>query len=59
MKIIVWNCLGLGNGLAVHDLLDVQRQEDPDILFMSETKMDKDKVQGFRWRANKLCGKKL
>lgn len=25
-------------------------EEDPDILFLSETKMDKDNAQGFWWK---------
>ena len=50
MKLIAWNCQWLGNALAVHGLLNIQKQEDPDILFLSETKMEENKVKGFRWK---------
>lgn len=49
MKIIAWNCRGLGNSPTVRRLLSLQK-EDPDILFMSETKMDTRRIQGLRWR---------
>lgn len=35
---------------AVRGLLNVQKEEDPDILFLSETKMDRATIQGFRWK---------
>ena len=50
MKIIEWNCRGLGNGPAIRSLLSLQKEEDPDILFLSETKMDKGKIEWLRWR---------
>ena len=50
MKIIVWNCRGLGNGPAVRGLLDVQKTDAPDILFLSETKHDAKWMEWWRWR---------
>ncbi|CAD6258122.1 unnamed protein product [Miscanthus lutarioriparius] len=50
MKIIVWNCRGLGNGAAVQNLLNLQKEEDPDIMFLSETKMVENRIKGFRWK---------
>ncbi|KAL5711094.1 hypothetical protein ACHQM5_021586 [Ranunculus cassubicifolius] len=44
MKTISWNCRGLGNDLTVRHLRDLCRNEKPDILFLSETMIDKDHV---------------
>jgi exonuclease III len=49
MMVITWNYRGLGNGPAVCGLLNIQKEEDPDILFLSETKMDLNKIEGLRW----------
>lgn len=48
MKIITWNCRGLGNRPTVHGLLDLQKREVPDILFLSETRLDEERMRRFR-----------
>ncbi|PNT71206.1 hypothetical protein BRADI_2g24825v3 [Brachypodium distachyon] len=50
MRLVAWNCRGLGNGLADRGLLDLQKREDPNVLFLSETKMVEANICKFRWK---------
>ena len=50
MRIGCLNCRGLGNGPAIRGLLDFQKKEDPDVLFLSETKMDEGRLEWLRWK---------
>lgn len=49
MKLVGWNCRGMGNRPAVRGLLDLQKSEGMDVLFLSETKLDTRRMQRFRW----------
>ncbi|KAK8335249.1 hypothetical protein V6Z12_A09G041300, partial [Gossypium hirsutum] len=40
MKIICWNCGGVGNPATVHDLKQLLVAIDPDIIFLCETKIN-------------------
>jgi exonuclease III len=39
MKILAWNCRGLARPVAVWTLRRLIRDQSPDILFLSETKI--------------------
>lgn len=49
MKIVACNCQGLGNRLVVQGLLEVQKVERADILFLPETKLDRRRMERFCW----------
>jgi exonuclease III len=48
MKILAWNCRGLGNAPAVSGLLRCHKAEEADILFLSETKLDERRMLEFK-----------
>ena len=50
MRLAGYNCWCLGNGLAVRGILALQKKVDPDILFLSETKLDEARMEKFRWK---------
>ncbi|XP_042964718.1 uncharacterized protein LOC122298940 [Carya illinoinensis] len=39
MKILSWNCRGLGNPRTVHSLCFQTKEKDPDLVFLMETKL--------------------
>jgi exonuclease III len=41
MRILSWNCRGLKKAAAIRALLDVVNRRSPDIIFLSETHLDK------------------
>ena len=49
MKVAAWNCRGLGNRSAVRGLLNFQKSQQVDILFLSETKLDSRRMEKFKW----------
>jgi hypothetical protein len=50
MKIVGWNSRGVGNDPAIRGPLELQKWEDPDILFLSETKETKDRIEWLKWK---------
>ena len=44
MKLISWNCRGLGGSIKVETLRNIINSEKPDILLIQETNMPKDEV---------------
>jgi exonuclease III len=48
MKLAAWNCRGLGNNPAVRGLLNFQKSEQVDVLFLSETKLDEKRMMAFK-----------
>ena len=37
MSCIVWNCRGLGNQVAVQELVDLVQAKDPSVVFLAKT----------------------
>jgi hypothetical protein len=48
MKILSWNCRGLGSPQAVRALLRLTRIENPQIVFLMETRLKVNEVEGVR-----------
>ncbi|KAK2376763.1 hypothetical protein QL285_077521 [Trifolium repens] len=52
MKIISWNCRGLGNPSAVRALLRLIRIENPQVVFLMETRLKEDEMERIKFK----CG---
>ncbi|XP_043721146.1 uncharacterized protein LOC122668675 [Telopea speciosissima] len=48
MKILSWNCRGLGRTPTVHSLVRLSREEKPMIIFLIETKAGREKIERLR-----------
>ena len=44
MKVVSWNCRGLGGSIKVEALKNLLKSEKPDILLIQETKMPEEEV---------------
>ena len=40
MRLLCWNCRGLGNPYTVRELLLLNKEQVPSVLFLSETRLD-------------------
>src|SRR4051794_9304657 len=52
MKLVSRNFRGLGNQPAARGLSDLVKAEEPDIIFLSETKMIEKEIEWFQWKLN-------
>lgn len=50
MSLLCWNCRGVGNPWSVHRLSRWSIDVSPDLMFLSETKISKDVVEGLKGR---------
>ncbi|TYH01222.1 hypothetical protein ES288_A09G040500v1 [Gossypium darwinii] len=50
MKILCWNCRGIGNPATVRELKQMLVANDPDIVFLCETKINANKFSSVRSR---------
>lgn len=48
MKIVAWNCQGLGNPHVVQSLKFLKQQQNPDIIFLCETKFDESALNNIK-----------
>ena len=44
MRILSWNCRGVGRALTIRAIKTLARSEGPDVLFLSKTKINSPKV---------------
>ena len=44
MKLLSWKCRGLGNQVAIQELVDIVRAQDPMFVFLYETWSDKEQM---------------
>ena len=50
MNILCWNCHGLGNPQTVQELGDLIRAQDPLVVFLAETWLDKARLEEIKAR---------
>ena len=50
MRILAWNCCGLASARAVRALLEIQKRENLDVIFLSESHLGKVKAEKLRRR---------
>ena len=50
MSCLAWNCRGLGNPHAKRELEDLIQAQAPLIVFWSETWVDKEQLDRFKWK---------
>lgn len=50
MKLLAWNCKGLGNHYAIQELVDIVQAQDPMIVFLSKTWSNKEHMKLVRDR---------
>ena len=49
MKILSWNCRGIGNPATVKELRDLAKNYAPSVLFIMETQINKYRVENLRY----------
>ena len=52
MNLLCWNCRGLGNQSTEQELGDIIRAQDPSVVFLAETWLDKARLEDIRVRLN-------
>jgi exonuclease III len=52
MKILSWNCRGLGNPRAVRALLRLIKLENPQLVFLMETRLKSEEMENIRLRCS-------
>ncbi|BFG30761.1 hypothetical protein CerSpe_170350 [Prunus speciosa] len=50
MNLLSWNCQGLGNPSTIQALSSLIRQQDPKLVFLSETRCNKSKLEIIKFR---------
>ena len=50
MSCISWNCCGTGNPQTVDKLVTLVSKKDPKMVFLMETKVDREVIEKVRWK---------